>query len=343
MQAGEVEATDQFGPLAAPVTDIAFWTHPSLTFQGMTLTSSADGIVAFNVEDGVEVARVGGVDATGLEVIYEGGGAAARGFAIALDRRAGAFRFFEIDNASRSLTAAPATGAEKKGATAFCAGADRDGALRLVALNGARVETSAIEIGEDGVRVEPLSQQRAPNKIAACVVDPLDGAVFLAAESGAIHRMALNGDIDAKAFAVSGLAHNSSIGLALHGLVEAGPTEECCGEIAVLDAADGSVHIFDRDDGRGLGAARITSSFDLEGVAAATAMGVGYGNFGGIYRDGILALATGGDSPAVRLVPLNGVMDAISAPMGLTAEARNLSVQKEEDDGLVIDVNLVTE
>lgn len=340
---GEVEATDQLGPLEAPVTDIAFWTHPSLTFQGMVLTSSTDGIVAFNIEDGTEVARIGDIDARALEVIYVGGGAAARGFAIALDRRAGAFRFYEIDNASRTLNSVAATGAANKGATAFCAGADRDGALRLIALNGASVEVSAIEIGEDGIRVEPLSQQRAPQKIAACVVDPLEGAAHLAAESGAIRRMALSGAIESKAFANPDGTHISSIGMTLHGLVEAGPTEECCGEFVVLDAADGSVHLFDRDDGRALGAARITSSFDIEGVAAATAMGVGYGNFGGIYRDGILALATDGDAPAVRLAPLNGVMDAIAAPMGPTAEPRALIAHEEEEDGLVIDVNLVTE
>jgi hypothetical protein len=340
---GEIEATDQFGPFASPVTGIAFWTHPSLSFQGMVLASSADGLAAFNVEDGAEVARIEGVAANGVNVVYAGGGAEARGFAIALDASTGEFRYYEIDNASRSLSSAPATGATNNRAAAFCSGADRDGALRLIALNGAMVETSAIEIGEGGVRVELLSQQRAPQGVVACVVDPLDGAVFLAGESGAIYRMALDGNIDAKVFAESGLSHISSIGLMLHGLVEAGPTEECCGEIAVLDAADGSVRLIDRDDGQPSGAARIISSFDVEGVATATAMGVGYGNFGGIYRDGILALATDGDSPAVRLAPLNGVMDAISAPMGPTAEPRNLSDQAEEDDGLVIDVHLVAE
>ncbi len=144
-----------------------------------------------------------------------------------------------------------------------------------------------------------------------------------------------------QSFASSGIEDARSISLALNGLVEGRPTEECCGEIAVLDAAEATVHFFDRDDGRALGSVRIASSFDVEGVAAATAMGVGFGNFGGIYRDGVLALATDGETPAARLVPLNGVMDALSAPIGPTAEPRALLPEPEEEDGLIIDVDLV--
>ncbi|MCA8896558.1 MAG: hypothetical protein KDA48_14965, partial [Amphiplicatus sp.] len=70
---------------------------------------------------------------------------------------------------------------------------------------------------------------------------------------------------------------------------------------------------------------------------------LGYGNFGGVYRDGVLALATDGDTPHVRLAPLNGALDSLSTPMGETADPRALSPQEPADDGLIIDVDLVNE
>lgn len=338
---GEVVAADEYGPLGAPVADIAFWTHPSLSFRGLVLVATSNGVAAFNIEDGAEVARIDGIEAGGIDVVYAGSGAAARGLAIVHDRGAGAFRVFEINNETRSLAPLAASGAAGSRASAFCAGPQREGAPLLIELNGKNVTSYSLDIRQDDVGFDPSGARRAPEEIVACAVDPLDGTVFLAGISGAVFRMSADGAIAKPPFAKLQIEDPKAIGLALGGLIEGGPTEECCGEIAVLDAADAGIHVLDHDDGSAIGTVRITSSFDVEGVSTATAMGVGYGNFGGIYRDGVVALATDGEKPAVRLVPLNGVMDALSAPMGPTAEPRALSPKPEEEDGLIIDVDLV--
>jgi len=338
---GEVVAADEYGPFDAPVADIAFWTHPSLSFRGLVLVATSNGVAAYNIEDGAEVARIDGIEAGGIDVVYAGTGAAARGLAIVDERGAGAFRVFEIDNETRSLEPLAVSGGASRRDAAFCAGPQRDGAPLLIELNGKNVKSYGLDIRQDSVGFSPSGTQHAPEEIAACVVDPLDGTVFLAGRSGAVFRMSADGAIAKPPFAKLQIEDPKAIGLALGGLIEGGPTEECCGEIAVLDAADAVIHVLDRDDGSAIGTVRIASSFDVEGVSTATAMGVGYGNFGGIYRDGVVALATDGEKPAVRLVPLNGVMDALSAPMGPTAEPRALSPKPAEDDGLIIDVDLV--
>lgn len=340
---GEVFASDEYGAFDAEIADIAFWTHPSLPFQGLVIASTTSGVAAFNIEDGAEVARLDAAPADGLEVVYAGTGASARGVLIVGETAGKAYRFFAIDNDARSLTPLPASGAENAGGAAFCAGPDRDGALRLVELRGRSVGLAALTVEDAGVAVGEATTRTAPEETVACVVDPLDGAVYLAGKSGAIFRMSASGDIDADRFAMLKLGNVASIGLALNGLVEGGATGECCGEIAILDAADATIHLVDRDDGKVLGAVRITSSFDVEAVVSTTAMGVGYGNFGGIYRAGVLALATDGEHPTLRLAPLNGAMDAISAPLGPTAEPRGLASQPEAEDAPVIDVELVTE
>lgn len=338
---GEVVAADEYGPFDAPVADIAFWTHPSLSFRGLVLVATSNGVAAYNIEDGAEVARIDGIEAGGIDVVYAGSGAAARGLAIVHDRETGAFRVFEIDNETRSLAPLPSSGAAGPRDAAFCAGPRREGAPLLIELNGKNVKSYSLDIRQDDVGFDPSGTRRAREEIVACLVDPLDGTVFLAGRSGAVFRMSVDGAIATPPFAKLRIEDPKAIGLALGGLVEGGPTEECCGEIAVLDAADAGIHVLDRDDASPIGTVRIASSFDVEGVSTATAMGVGYGNFGGIYRDGVVALATDGEKPAVRLVPLNGVMDALSAPMGPTAEPRALSPKPAEEDGLIIDVDLV--
>lgn len=337
--AGEVAATDEFGPFDTEIADIAFWTHPNVAFQGLVLIAGGDGLYAFNVEDGDEVSRLAGFSASGVEVVYDGAGAEARGIAILADETSGELRFFDIDNETRAITERPAENAPA--AAPFCAGVDRDGDLRLVTIEEFTLRTHRLNASAASITVTAGEAARAPEPIIACAADPLDGSAFLAGASGKVYALAPGGEV--RPFADTGARAPGAIGLALNGLVEGGPTEECCGQLALLDGSNASVRFFDREDGRFLGAVTISASFDLEAVSAAVAMGVGYGNFGAIYRDGVLALATDGEAPAVRLVPLNGVMDTLGVPYGPAAEPRRPAPQEEAEDTLVIDVNLVNE
>ena len=336
---GEVVTADQLGPFASDVSDVAFWTNTKVPFQGLVLVATADGVTAFNIEDGETVSEVEAAKATGVEVVYSGSGATARGIAIIAAN--GGLRFEEIANDTRAFKSLASKGAPTNVGT-FCAGPDRDGTLKLFAIYGKSIAAFSLAINDD-VTVTASANAKAPADIAGCVVDPVDGSVFLAGVDAAIYRLASNGEIDPAPFAKSAASKPTAIGLALNGLVEGGATEECCGQIALLDASDARVLLFDRDDGKAIGAVRLSSSFDVEGVAVATAMGVGYGNFGGVYRDGVLALATDGDTPHVRLAPLNGALDSLSTPMGETADPRALSPQEPVDDGLIINVDLVNE
>lgn len=335
----EVAAIDEFGPLDIAISDLAFWTHPRLTFQGLLIAATPDGLVAFNIEDGAEVARAEGIAAGGVDVVYAGAGADARAIAIAADENADALRFFEIDNDSRAFNELAAAGRVQSGA--FCAGPDRDGVLRIISLNGRRVTLTALTREPQGVNLAGGDTVEAPTEIIACAADALDGSVFLLAKTGAVYSLAADDRVTR--FAAPAIADPTTISLALFGLVEGGPTDECCGVIAVLSAADAGVHFLDRDDGSSIGRVSLSASFDVEGVPAATALGLGYGNFGAVYRDGVLALATDGETPAIRLTPLNGVMSALAKPIGPVAEPRALAPQPEADDGFVIDVELVTE
>jgi hypothetical protein len=82
---------------------------------------------------------------------------------------------------------------------------------------------------------------------------------------------------------------------------------------------------------------RFGSSFDYTAVTSATALGAGYGNYGGVYRDGIVAL--GDENGMVSLVPWNSVVSALGLELGERVDPRN--IYPEEDDPLAIEIDIV--
>ena len=335
----EVAAIDEFVPLECPVDALAFWSHPTLAFNGLVIAAGDAGLVAFNIEDGDEVAR-DEAPVSGVAISYLGTGADAVGY-LATRARGGerAFRFLAVDNASRALRLLDSLVISDRSADArFCLGRTSDGrALVLHEVGGFGWRWSPLTIAGSMVAAgEGGGVEVSPDGLTRCVADDVDGAVFAISRSGALFRLA---DGAAERIAETGVEDADGIGLALNGLVEGGPTDQCCGQIAVLDGEAGVVRLFDREDGRAVGAARLKASYEVDAVASAAALGFGNGNFGGVYRDGVVALATAGDRPSIRLTPLNGLMDALGAPLGPTADPRDLAPQP--DEARVIDIELV--
>lgn len=333
-----VIATDELGPLDAPPTAIAFWTHPALPFNGLVIVGSPSGLVAYTIEDGAEAARMDGVDVGGVEVVYARGDDAALGYAVLYDEEAERFRFLAIDNAERNFAETPLAPVDTPAADAFCVGVAADGEHKLYALGAGTMQAYSARLSPDGARLEPAASAQTPAGAVDCAVDNRSGAVFVVTSSGDIYRYTEETGFGSQ-FARAAASEALSIGLALNSQGEPSGNASCCGQIAVLDGADAAVRLFDMRDGERLGAVRISPSFDIDGVETATAMGVGYGNFGAIYRDGVLALATIGDGPVVRLAPYNGAMDAVGASVGETADPRAaVQPDEDEDDGLIIDL-----
>ena len=106
----------------------------------------------------------------------------------------------------------------------------------------------------------------------------------------------------------------------------------------MLDSATGRVSLFDREDGHALGVVTIGASFDVEAVTEAPIMGVGYGNFGSTNRNGVLALATPGEDPVVRIAPWSGAINALDQPLGEAAKPRELAPPESEKPKLDLNV-----
>lgn len=336
--ASEVSAIDQFGPVASEITDASFWVHPSISFNSLLIAATKSGLVAFNIEDGAEVAKSEGWEAGGLAVFYrgafsrdaEGSARRARGFVIASDKSAGAYRAFEVDNETRALQPLAISGAPKPG-DGFCAGPQSARlAGRLAVLTGKSLALYDVEIARDGLAFADATSLSLPADAVACAINPFDGALYVLLKNGEVLRRVESQNVAVDNYFASGAEIPAALGVALNEPPAGAPTDMCCGQLFVLDRKDATVRLFDLEDGHALGAVRLKSTYDVEGVTAATALGVGSGNFGGVYRDGVVALATDGENPAVRLTPLNGIMDALGVPIGLARNPRLANPRPDE-------------
>lgn len=328
----DVAALDEFGPFEGRVNGVAFWVHPSVPFNSMAIVSTDKGLLALNIEDGKEVARVEGFKGGAVQVIYDGvypiidpDGFKSRGVVVARDDDAGKIRFFEVHNAARELTEL-GDGFAVGEIEAFCAGPQSDGSNRLVVFRGSKMLTYDLDIGADRVAAAPtalVDQQSRdqPAPARSCGINKRNGDLFVLYDTGETARFPEQSGRRIEAFAPTRLKNPIGLELALNSSDE----PNCCGQVGVLDGDTAAISLYDLDDGAPLGVARIAASFDVEGVSAATAFGMGHGNFGGPFRNGVLALAVNDGAPVLRLAPLNGALEALAVPFGEAANPRTLT------------------
>ncbi len=347
-----VTPAEELGGFDASIVAIDFWAHPTLAFNGMVLTLSGGDLAAFNIEDGVEVARLP-TSADRLAVGYDGRGLSANGLTVTVGGKDGGedgVSFFAIDNISRALKAltdnvsallAP-VGLNSATIANICLGKNgKTQQLTLYLLGDETLSSLPLSIEGDVVSASGLQSRPAPAGLTHCAVDAIDGAVFATSENGKIYRFGSD-ETEPETFANAQIEKAAGLDLSFSGLTTGGPTEECCGQLGVIDAASGVLHIFDRDDGASLGTALVGESFDIDATSNVTAMAVGSGNFGGTLRNGVLAVATtdANQEPVVRFAPWSGVLNALEAPFGDSLSPRG--EDEIEDSGVTIDLNILT-
>lgn len=320
--------SDELPGLAAPATDIDFWDHPTLSFNGMMIVATANGVYAYNMEDGNPAAQIDGVNAAGVAVSYLGFGREAAGFAAVLDATADAFRFYGIDNSARAflpLNDGPAAPGDIKG---FCLGRalQSDAPALFVVVEG-KILVYNLAAGGDGIVVESESAIGTPGDIASCAVD-IDGVLLAGSDTGAVYRIA-GDDAFAAPFARAIGAGAGELTV----LMAAGETgAPVGGQILFADLSSGTMHLFDRVSGAALGAAKLAATDNLPGVDAAEAFGATAANLGALYRNGVVAygVAAGADGPVVRLAPVSSVRNALAVPVGEPVSPRGAAPAVED-------------
>jgi hypothetical protein len=331
----DVGAADAYGAPGDAVADVAFWSHPTVNFEGRLLATAGNALVAYDIETG-ERSDTAGIDgpAGEIAVFYGGDGAGAQGYALVGD--GSDYALFRIDNEAGALSPV-VTLTPDEAAARFCVGR-RDDATVIYEVGEDALTARTITFNLDGGAVigdaEPLA---SINRIKFCHVDDRTGAVIAIGDDGAIRRLdPKTGESFGLAMIEGLIADSSAILLS----TAVGDEQRNGGVIAILDGKSGLIRLIDLADGHALGMVRVKSTFDLEAVSSATAIAAGYGNYGGVYRNGALAVvAAAGDAAPIRLLPWNGVLSALQLPLGETVDPRAPSLA--EEDEAVIDIEFI--
>lgn len=327
-------ASDELPGLPAPATGIAFWDHPSLSFNGVMIVASENGVVSYNMEDGNEVSRIDGFNADGVATGYLGFGARAAGFIAFLDATESAFRFYGVDNESRAFLPLDGGPAIRGAVRGFCLGrAKTMAAPSLYVIQKDQIQVFNLAASPGGVALDTEAVIPVPDDLTSCAVD-VDGVLVVAAEDGDIFKLT-GPDAFSKAFASARAGEPGDL-VILRAADEAGdPSAD--GQIVLFDLETGALHVFDRMSGNALGVVSIDATDVLPGVDRADVFAATAGNLGGLYRDGVAAFGVGDTEggPVIRLAPVSGVRNALSLPAGAPVSPRGRAPEVE-DSGLII-------
>ncbi len=331
--------SDELPGLPGAATGIAFWDHPTLSFNGVMIVATKAGVVSYSMEDGNVVSRIGGFAAEGLATGYLGAGRQAAGFIAFLDSAENTFRFYGVDNNTRAflpLNAGPVIRGAVRG---FCLGRAQDAtAPSLFVVQKGGIQTFNLAASPEGVEVESQSQITAPDNLVSCAVD-LDGALLAAGDNGDIYKLA--GDEGfAAPFARS--AATSPGAISVLAAADSDDPSVISGLILLSGLENGAVHVFNRDTGEALGAVVLEGTDDLPAVGEAQSFGATGGNLGALYRNGVVAFGVEGaeGEAAIRLAPASTVKNALSLPLGEPVSPRGEAADTPASD-LIIPISIV--
>ena len=330
--------SDELPGLPAAATGIAFWRHPTLSFNSTMIVATSAGVVSYSMEDGNEVSRIDGFDADGVETGYFGFGPQAAGFIAFLDAAENTFRFYGVDNNSRAFLPLDGGPAIRGAVRSFCMGrAMTAPAPSLFAIQKSKVQVFNLSPSEGGVAIENGPTLETPDNLVSCAVD-IDGSLIVAADNGNIYR--LSGE-NAFAAPIAQASVSLPEDLAVITAANADDPSVLTGEILLVDLSNGAIHVFDRVDGKAHGAVELSATDSLPGVESGEAFGVTGGNLGGLYRNGAIAfgVANGDDGPVIRIAPASSMKNALSIPVGDPVSPRG-EAPKTADEGLIIPINI---
>ncbi|MEL6361993.1 MAG: hypothetical protein AAFR21_12995 [Pseudomonadota bacterium] len=322
-------ATDAY-TLPAPANAIGMWSHPTLSFNSLILSLSRKGLTALNIEDGTDVPTLINVAGTDLAIGYDGRGAGAQGYAVVFDALANSGQLVSIDNMTRTLSTVGSFELEAEGVCIIDQETDRlvafgDGAARYYSLSAGGLDNAA------------LFSVRLPEDVIACTSRPDTGSTFYLTASGSILKQA--GEEAPDLLAETGIVSPTGISISLRASEASGDERTLSATLGVMDKSSGTLSLFDTADGHALGTLSIQGTFDFGPVTRADSFAIGFDNYGAVYRDGVLTVCCGaGDDPTLTIVPWNGILTALTQPLGSTVSARD--VIPEAETGFEIEIDL---
>lgn len=306
----DIPVTDELGSFASEVHGLALWAHPSVAYQGAVLAANGEaGLIAIDFEKG-SPDSVAGTFVGGLAVTYPDWAQGNESLIAAYDAGRG-YRFFDIDEEALTFTEWNADGADALPAepVQICVAARAEAAIVNIAVISQEntVSHAFINQNTDGsLTVSQPVKVNVPQPIA-CAGDDSHGIIVFATGRGTLVAVGTgdetNGEsepsdkpfIDRIATLPSSDVNNIATSL-----------QDGQGQILVsYRGEDARFFGYDIETGEELGYFTVSSLSEIAGVSGLSIFAADGGNFGGIYRKGVLATIGGDDSHTLKLAPLS--------------------------------------
>ncbi|WOI52469.1 hypothetical protein [Parvularcula sp. LCG005] len=269
---------DTLGGFEGEVSGLAFWQHPTVPFMSAILAANGDaGLFVVPLSEDGTASQVEGLFNGGVAVSYLPGGS----IAAAYEGGSGDVQIFAISPADRTLTLLGAVEAAN-GAKALCF------------------------LGRDLLRIDESGRQHAirltiEDDSVTGTTAPMAGpsAKGCTSTGKAIYVLAENGNVQ-----------KANIGDQT-GSAEVPPSNPAAISIAALPTTKGPVFLSLLPDGTlqvGRDAIPVTGFADDRAAVLSQAITVGPGNFGGVYRDGVVGVLTRKNE--LKLIPWLGIANA---------------------------------
>ncbi|MEM6414840.1 MAG: hypothetical protein AAF720_09330 [Pseudomonadota bacterium] len=363
------------------VSDIDYWVHPTLPFNSLIITASDDGLKAFDFEYFSEVSTIkSDASLASIHVVYQlyrdnASGARndspsnVQAYAVTSNQSGPAINFYEIDNTSRQFKAFGSLNVpDIKNIDKVCGGNIENDALALFVISDDKFIALDLEKNSVDKFIIKIMESVSHRNGVDCTVDPSSARVWTASKDGGIFlfsdgRLNRIHQTDYSIMALdltprAPLDNEPSFAVLDEPSVQKASLTSGSNTAGVLIsvAHDNGLITLISPDGDSRGRYRFSGSFDYVDHTASTAFGMGFGNFGAVYRGGAVAVA--GPGPAytenglndpsgrsvdnssasyVRIVPWNSVLSALSLPVEFPLNPR-APYPIEEDDG-VLNIN----
>ena len=322
-------------PLPSPATGIAFWDHPTLSFNSPIIVASENGLTAYTIEDGSEAARLDAVTLSTIAVSYAGYGPDAIGIVAGHNKSNNALSFVGIDNISRQfipLAGEFETAGDVRG---ICFG--RNPSIpepTAFVIKPGEIQFTSIVPTQGGVTFQGDGRFETPDNIIACTVDT-NGVLIALDNEGSLYRLDETGGFSAP-LARTGVKDAAGLGIISSSRGEA-PKVLTEGQIIVVK--NNNLVVTDHRAGTPLGTVTVNVEDLPSRFMTSTLMAASASNLGALYRNGALGFTViTDDGPALHVVPVNNLLNELDLPAGEPINPRG-ALPDSDTDQLIIKTN----
>ncbi len=335
-----IPATDELGSFQTPVSGISLWNHPAVPFESTVIAANGEaGLIMINFEREA-VATLQGSFNYGVTLSYISTADGKKTIIAARDDAEDRIRLITTTLAPLEMTDWWVSGdtsfLERNTAAACIVKSESEQHVIVMTLTKTN-QLSHASVSENGTGALVISDvENTPiADIVGCVSDDRDGTAFLLSEDGQI-------------FAADMFSEQATTNLKPLVKLPAGDVVELAvnlqgdgnGQLlAMVSSGSYVIYVYDLKTAESLGAFTLGEFSGINSVDTISAFTVDGSNFGGLYRDGAIAIVEGEESYALKLAPWTAVTNILELPEAETLDRRFIGeIERPDNEGLIIDL-----